>query len=164
MLAYVPVTFAVYRPLKPYLRWTLQCLVGFADHSGRCFPSVRKLSEVSDVPRSTVSRHLAELVKCGAITRSRRPGGVYTYQIDVRFLPATRVSHGRAAAVPQVRKEEQPTKYRKSDSPNSLSTEPWKQRLASWEKSRFWLAQWGPRPNEAGCFAPVEALRATMRA
>ena len=106
MLAYVPVTFAVHRPLKPYLRWTLQCLVGFANHSGRCFPSVRKLSEVSDVPRSTVSRHLAELVKCGAITRSRRPGGVYTYQIDVRFLPATRVSHARAAAVPQVRREE----------------------------------------------------------
>src|SRR3954466_15505330 len=118
MLAYVPVTFAMYRPLKPHLRWTLQCLVGFADHSGKCFPSVRKLSEVSDIPRSTVSRHLTELVKCGAITRTRRPGGVYAYQIDALFLPATRVSHARAA-VPRVRREEQPTKYR-SDSPDFI--------------------------------------------
>src|SRR3954462_6438973 len=155
VLTYVPVTFAVYRPLKPYLRWTLQCLVGFADHSGKCFPSVRKLSEVSDIPRSTVSRHLAELVKCGAITRTRRPGGVYTYQIDARFLPATRVSHARAAAVPRVRREEQPTKYRRSDSPDFTSAEPWMQRLRGWEKSRFWLPNWGPKPGEPGCYAAV---------
>src|SRR3954449_6779150 len=129
MLTYVPVTFAVYRPLKPCLRWTLQCLVGFADHSGKCFPSVRKLSEVSDVPRSTVSRHLAELVKCGAITRTRRPGGVYTYQITARFLPATRVSHARTAAVPQTKTEEQSTKYRRGDSLDFISAEPWAQRL-----------------------------------
>src|SRR3954464_1947407 len=154
MLAYVPVTFAVYRPLKPYLRWTLQCLVGFADSAGKCFPSVRKLVEVSGIPRSTVSRHLTELVKCGAITRTRRPGGVYTYQIDARFLPATRVSHARAAAVPRVRREEQPTKNR-SDSAGLLSEVPWQQRLRGWKERRFWLVQWGPKPGEQGCLAPV---------
>src|SRR4051794_12386376 len=144
----------MYRPLKPYLRWTLQCLVGFADHSGKCFPSVRKLSEVSDIPRSTVSRHLAELVKCGAITRTRRQGGVYTYQIDARFLPATRVSHARAAAVPRARTEEQFTKN-KSDSVYLPGDTPWKQRLQSWERSRFWLPQWGPKPGQPGCFTPI---------
>src|SRR3954468_12466996 len=118
-------------------------LVGFADHSGKCFPSVRKLSDVSDIPRSTVSRHLTELVKCGAITRTRWPGCVYTYQIDARFLPATRVSHARMAAVPRARREEQPTKNR-SDSLDLSGSTPWKQRLTGWEKSRFWLPQWGP--------------------
>jgi len=27
MLAFVPVAFTVYRPLKPRLRWAMQCLV-----------------------------------------------------------------------------------------------------------------------------------------
>jgi DNA-binding transcriptional ArsR family regulator len=172
VLTYVPVVFDVYRPLKPYLRWTLQCLVGFADHSGKCFPSVRKLSEVSDVPRSTVSRHLAELVKSGAITRTRRPGGVYTYQITARFLPATRVSHARAAAVPParavavppVRREEQPIKNR-SDSPVGVTEElrerwKWGARTRQWHNSggTHWPLQWGPRPEEPGCQIPHDLL------
>src|SRR3954453_14836483 len=73
MLTYVPVVFDVYRPLKAHLRWTLQCLVGFADTAGRCFPSVRTLAEVTGLGKSTVSRHLAELAKAEAITRIRRP-------------------------------------------------------------------------------------------
>ena len=35
---FVPVAFDLYRPLKPRLRWAMQCLVSFADHAGRCFP------------------------------------------------------------------------------------------------------------------------------
>jgi len=154
MLTYVPVVFEVYRPLKAHLRWTLQCLVGFADKRGSCFPSVRKLAEVTGTSKSTVSRHLAELAKAGVITRERRAGGVYRYRIDVRFLPATRVSHARKAAVPLARREEQPTKNR-SDSIAFQGDAPWKQRIAGWEKSRFWLPQWGPKPGEAGCFAPI---------
>src|SRR3954464_4849133 len=100
MLTYVPVVFDVYRPLKSYLRWTLQCLVAFADTEGRCFPSVRTLAEFADLSKSTVARHLTELAKIGAIKRERRPGGFYRYQIDARFLPATRVSHAQKAAVP----------------------------------------------------------------
>jgi DNA-binding transcriptional MocR family regulator len=169
MLTYVPVTFAVYRPLKPYLRWTLMCLVGFADHSGQCFPSLRTLAEVADIPRSTMGRHLSQLVKCGAITRTRRPGGVYTYQIDPQFLPATRVSHARAAAVPPaarspvppIRAEEQSFKNR-SDSALPNDQVQWAARVRGWEKRRFWLLQWGPRPDETGCFAPAEVLRATI--
>jgi DNA-binding transcriptional ArsR family regulator len=153
MLTYVPVPFAVYKPLKPHLRWTLQNLVGFADTEGRCWPSVRTLAEVTGISKSTVSRHLIELEKAGALTRERRPGGVYRYRIDARFLPATRVSHARAAAVPLARREEQPTKNR-SDSALPVSEVPWKQRLDGWERSQFWLVQWGPKPNEAGCLAP----------
>ena len=53
MLAYIPIRFDVYRPLKVHLRWTLQCLIGFADRAGRCFPSIRKLAEVIGLGKST---------------------------------------------------------------------------------------------------------------
>ena len=52
MLTYVPVVFDAYRPLKAHLRWTLQNLVAFADTAGRCFPSVRKLAEVTGLGRA----------------------------------------------------------------------------------------------------------------
>ena len=32
----------------------------------------------------------------------------------------------------------------------------WQARLRSWRQSRFWLPLWGPKPGEAGCFAPAE--------
>jgi DNA-binding transcriptional ArsR family regulator len=158
LLRFVPVVFDAYRPLKPHLRWTLQCLVGFADKSGRCFPSVRKLAEVTGLGKSTVARHLSELVKADAITRRRRPGGGYSYQIEARFLPAARVSHQRKWAVPRAADKEEKLFKKKPDSalPDDLpSAAPWKQRLQGWERSRFWLAQWGPRPNEPGGFAPI---------
>ena len=161
MLVYVPCTFAVYRPLPRYVRWTLQCLVGFADHQGKCFPSVRRLAEETALSKSTVSCHLAELAKLGAITRHRRPGGVYQYRISQPFLPATRVSHARKPAVPRARREEQTTKNR-SDSLGILASEPWEARLRSWKKDRFWLDNWGPMPSERGCLAPVALLSATI--
>ena len=101
MLAYIPVRFDLYRSIRPALRWTLQCLVGFADRTGRCFPSVRKLAAVAGISKSTASRHLAALERDGNLTRQRKPGGCYAYQIDSRFLPAAReVSYTRRAAVP----------------------------------------------------------------
>jgi DNA-binding transcriptional ArsR family regulator len=94
MLAYVPVRFELYRAIRPHLRWTLQCLIGFADRAGRCFPSIRKLAEVTGLGKSTVSRHLAALVRAGLIHRTRKPGGVYVYAVDSRFLPAgAKLSH-----------------------------------------------------------------------
>jgi hypothetical protein len=88
MLAFVPVTFALYRPLKPRLRWAMQCLVSFADHAGRCFPSIRTFALHAGSSRSAAQRDLADLVATGYVTRKRRPGGVYIYQIDQRFLPS----------------------------------------------------------------------------
>jgi DNA-binding IclR family transcriptional regulator len=101
MLEYVPVRFDLYRPLKPCLRWTLQCLVAFADRTGKCWPSVRKLAEVAGLSKSTAARHLSALAIAGVVTRKRLPGGVYRYVIDGRFLPASRgVSHSAEHAVP----------------------------------------------------------------
>ena len=34
----------------------------------------------------------------------------------------------------------------------------WEARLRSWRQFRFWLPLWGPKPGEAGCFAPPEVL------
>src|SRR5690349_12513545 len=111
MLAFVPVAFDVYRPLKPRLRWAMQCLVSFADRTGRCFPSVRKLAAFAGLSKSAVSRHLRDLVECGAIARQRRPGGVYDYEIDPRFLPRAPVSHPRVQGVPrQAGQETDPSK------------------------------------------------------
>jgi DNA-binding transcriptional regulator YhcF (GntR family) len=87
MLAFVPVAFDLYRPLKPRLRWAMQCLVSFADHAGRCFPSLRGFALHAGISKSAAGRDLAELTEAGCISRKRRPGGVYVYRIARRFLP-----------------------------------------------------------------------------
>src|SRR6188472_3283070 len=87
MLAFVPVTFDLYRPLKPRLRWAMQCLVSYADHAGRCFPSLRTFAVQAGISKSAAGRDLAELEAEGHLTRTRRPGGVYIYRIARRFLP-----------------------------------------------------------------------------
>jgi DNA-binding transcriptional ArsR family regulator len=158
MLAYIPVRFDLYRSVRPALRWTLQNLVAFADRTGRCFPSVRKLAAVAALSKSTVSRHLAALERDGVVTRQRRPGGVYAYTIASRFLPASRgVSHTRDHAVPQARTEENPAKKTERFDDDSAQ---WRARLTAWRSSggRFWNAFWGPKPNEAGCFVPPALL------
>jgi DNA-binding transcriptional ArsR family regulator len=175
MLAFVPVAFDIYRPLKPRLRWAMQCLVSFADRTGRCFPSVRKLAAFAGLSKSAVSRHLRDLVGCGALTRQRRPGGVYEYQIDPRFLPRAPVSHPRAEGVPQqVGQETDPPKQTRearkrarfvkpglsfSESPDERAK--WEARLRSWRKSGFWLPLWGAKPGDADCLAPAALLTAT---
>jgi DNA-binding transcriptional ArsR family regulator len=173
MLAFVPVAFDVYRPLKPRLRWAMQCLVSFADRAGRCFPSVRKLAAFAGLSKSAVSRHLRDLVECGVITRQRRLGGVYNYQIDARFLPRAPVSHLRAEGVPrQPGQETDPGKQTKAHARFANQrvsygelpdqSDRWQARVRSWIRSggKFWLADWGPRPNERGCLAPPALLQA----
>src|SRR4051794_32789240 len=87
LLPFVPVTFDLYRPLKPRLRWAMQCLVSFADHAGRCFPSIRTFALHAGISKSAAGRDLAELAEARLITRKRRPGGVYVYRVARRFLP-----------------------------------------------------------------------------
>jgi DNA-binding transcriptional ArsR family regulator len=178
MLAFVPVAFDVYRPLKPRLRWAMQCLVSFADRTGRCFPSVRKLAAFAGLSKSAVSRHLRDLVECGVITRRRRPGGVYDYEIDGRFLPRAPVSHPRAEGVPQQPGQETDTpkqterartraRFAKSQvSFGEVSDDraKWETRLRGWWKSQFWLPLWGAKPGEAGCIVPPALLTGGLRA
>ena len=170
MLSFIPVTLDLYRTVRRHLHWTLQNLVAFADRSGRCFPSVRTLAAATGTPRSTVSRHLAQLAVEGVIARWRRPGGVYAYVIDKCFLPASRgVSHLRERGVPPPGREEQVAK--KTGYARARFTKPgvsfgeipderakWEPRIRSWRQSRFWLPFWGPKPTEPGCFAPAEVL------
>ena len=164
MLAFVPVAFDAYRPLKPRLRWAMQCLVSFADRAGRCFPSMRKLAAFAGLSKSAVSRHLRDLVECGAITRQRRPGGVYDYQIDPGFLPRAAVSHPRGQETyPPKQTKRSLARFAKSEMtggelPDDAAK--WEARLRSWHRSRFWLPFWGPRPSEAGCFVPTTLLQA----
>ena len=98
MLSFVPVTFDLYRPLKPRLRWAMACLVSYADHAGRCWPSVRRFAVHAGISKSAAQRDLAELEAEGHLSRKRRPGGVYVYRIARRFLPqwaAEQVSQAR---------------------------------------------------------------------
>jgi len=161
LLPFIPVTLDLYRTVRRHLHFTLQCLVGFADKAGQCWPSCRKLAAVAGLSKSTMSRHLAELERDGVLTRQRRPGGVYAYSIASRFLPATReVSHPRDRGVPPARTEEKLMK-KTSDSHGVLDDrQQWEPRLRSWHRSggRFWNAFWGPRPSEPGCWVPKALL------
>jgi hypothetical protein len=67
MLAYIPVRLDLFRNVRRHLHWTLQNLIAFADRTGRCFPSVRTLEKATGTPRSTVSRHLAQLAEDGSL-------------------------------------------------------------------------------------------------
>jgi DNA-binding transcriptional ArsR family regulator len=172
LLSFVPVTIDLYRTVRRHLHWTLQNLVAFADCTGKCWPSVRTLAAATGQPRSTVSRHLAQLAAEGVIARQRRPGGVYRYVIAARFLPAMRgVSHQRSRGVPQPGREEQEDKKtgyaraRFTERKVSFGEMPderakWQARLRSWRKSGFWLPLWGAKPDEVGCFAPASLLQA----
>jgi DNA-binding transcriptional MocR family regulator len=170
LLSFIPVTLDLYRTVRRHLHWTLQNLVAFADRTGRCFPSVRTLAAATGQPRSTVSRHLAQLAQEGVIARQRRPGGVYAYTIAARFLPAARgVSHSREGGVPRAGREEKPGKNtgavraRFAKREVSFGELPddrakWQARLRGWRTSRFWLPLWGPKPSEPGCFAPASLM------
>ena len=184
MLAFVPTVFDLYRPLKPRLRWAMQCLVSYADHAGRCFPSLRNFAVQAGISKSAAGRDLAELAEAGLVTRKRRPGGVYVYQIARRFLPqwaaeqvsqhrdrhrkAWRVKHGNPPirAVPERGTEEKPDKknqgYARARFAGLGEGLPcpvdWAPRLRSWARSQFWLPTWGPKPSEPGCWVPRELL------
>src|SRR4051794_36015103 len=174
LLAFVPVAFDLYRPLKPRLRWAMQCLVSFADRAGKCWPSCRKFAGFAGISKSAAQRQLADLVDAGVITRKRRPGRGYEYEIARQFLPRAPLSHPRNQAVPlQAGQETEPVKQTRDAHPRarfadrkvSFSAMPdehakWQARLRSWRKSGFWLPLWGARPTEPGCMVPSALLQA----
>jgi DNA-binding transcriptional regulator YhcF (GntR family) len=197
LLPFVPVTFDLYRPLPPRLRWAMQCLVSFADYTGRCFPSVRTFALHAGISKSAAQRDLADLVETGNVTRKRRPGCVYVYQIARRFLPqwaAEQVSQARdrkaqalqarraeraAEGVPERGTEEKPLKKNQGEDARARFGSPgtrgagglpdtadqWRARIKSWVRSggRFWLPQWGDKPDQPGCIAPLAIIKEAIR-
>ncbi len=174
MLAFVPVILDAYRQLAPRLWPVMQTLVAHADRAGCCWPSVRRIADLTGVPRSTVSRYLRALERDRHVSRTRKPGGAYTYRIGAQWLPSA-VSHQRRQGVQPAPTEENPGKKtgalprdrfaRSAVSFGEIADErsKWDARLRSWRQSRFWLPLWGPKPGEVGCFAPVEVLQGIQR-
>jgi hypothetical protein len=116
------------------------------------------------ISKSAAQRDLAELVDTRHVTRKRRPGGVYIYRIDRRFLPRmaprklsqardrqiqeprARVPDRLPGAVPRAGTEEKPDKqsqgwahqrarFGSGECGVSDLTEQWRARLRSWRNS-----------------------------
>ena len=62
------------RGLTPASRCILLALAEHADEEGRCWPSLSRLAELTDVDRRTVTRGLAELEARGLVERERGRG------------------------------------------------------------------------------------------
>jgi hypothetical protein len=160
LFAIVAVPFDAHAALpRPEHRWLLTCLSRYADRSGRAFPSLRQLARDARMPLSSTARYLSQMEQFGVFTRTRRPGGRYTYVLAEpyrprwpRGVPAVRNGVPRAGT-----QEAKLPKYafKEKRFADELPLSPWEQRLRGWRENRFWLPQWGPKPNEAGCFAPI---------
>ena len=177
MFQIVAVPFEDYAALpSPAHRWLVTCLARYADRQGRCWPSMRQLAVDARMSVATVCRRLAELAQRGVFQRERLPGGGryrYTLAEPYRLRWPERVSAAQNR-VPQVGTPEQarPVKHvegeRFANRRMSFGELPdpfdrWQARVRSWVRSggQFWLADWGPRPTEPGCFVPP-ALLMTM--
>ena len=158
MFTTLHVPFDAYRDLPEDCRWLVQCLARYADRDGRCWPTMRQL--VGDVRRSlsTVCRRLKKLAEMGVFHRERKGVGRYVYTLAEPYRLG-RVSGSERRVPHGARQEVEPTKYLNKGiwvgEPGLPRPTEWGPRLRSWRKSGFWLAAWGPRPGEAGCFAPL---------
>lgn len=147
----------------PTHRWLMTCLMRYADRGGRAFPTERQLAFDARLSPATVCRYLKDLDALGAFERVRQGIGRYVYTLAERFRPRWkpkqnqrvsqtehRVSQGGTQKANPSKQEERRARTREIDSE-------WTPRLRSWQKSRFWLPYWGPKPGEPGCLAPVSA-------
>ena len=177
MFAIIAIPFEAYAALpRPEHRWLLACLARYTDRAGECWPSMRQLAADARMSLSTVSRRLQEMADLAVFQRTRKGVGRYVYQLAEAYRPRWpgrvsqakhRVSPGETPeqANPSKQKEGARTRARFARSGVSFGAIPderskWEPRLRSWRQSRFWLPLWGPRPDEAGYFAPVEVLEA----
>ena len=160
MFAIVAVPFDAYAALpRPEHRWLLTCLARYIDPEGRCWPSMRQLAKDARMSLASVCRYLGAMQKLGVFQRERRPGGRYRYTLAEAYRPRWPggVPAGKRGVSRAGTQEAKSTKqiYNQRRFADNLPDAPWGPRLHSWQKSRFWLPQWGPKPNEAECFAPI---------
>jgi hypothetical protein len=155
----VAVPFDAYAALpRPEYRWLLTCLARYTDQEGRCWPSMRQLAEDARMSLASVCRYLKVLADLGVFQRERRLGGRYRYRLAESYRPRWpgRVSSEKLRVSEAGTQEAKPAKHSKEYRfAEFLSVPPWEQRLQSWRKSRFWLPNWGSKPDEPGCWAPV---------
>jgi hypothetical protein len=143
-------------------RWLLTCLARYTDREGRCWPSMRQLATDARMSLASVCRYLAAMHDLGVFQRVRRGVGRYVYTLSETYRPRwpERVPAPERGVSEAGTQEAKPAKQNRfaQDFPEA----PWEQRINSWLKSRFWLPQWGPKPNDPACFASPALLRATM--
>lgn len=158
MFATLHVPFDAYRDLPEDCRWLVQCLARYADRQGRCWPTMRQL--VGDVRRSlsTVCRRLKKLADMAVFHRTRKGVGRYVYTLAEPYRLG-RVSAPERRVSGAARQEVPPAKYLNkaiwAGEAGLPAPVEWEPRLKGWARSGFWLPGWGPRPGEAGCFAPL---------
>ena len=71
------------RGLTPALRCIVLALAEHADEEGRCWPSLTRLAELTEVDRRTVTRGLAELEDRGLTVRERHGQQSTTYTLAI---------------------------------------------------------------------------------
>jgi len=165
MFAIVAVPFDALQHLPPLEFKVMTALLRYADRQGRCWPALRQLAVDVGKSEATVCRAMKRLDAQGCFDERTRPGnGRYRYRIAQRFLPRWPSHAGVQDRLAQAaRQEALPTKqldswrFAKVGKVEAGLPAPvdWGPRLRSYRKSGFWLAVWGPRPGEAGCFAPL---------
>jgi hypothetical protein len=122
---------------------------------------MRQLAADARMSLASVCRYLKSMSDLGVFQRERKGVGRYRYTLAEAYRPRWpgRVSAGKPGVSGAATQEANPPKQLfKRRFAEDLPVEPWEQRLDSWRKSRFWLPQWGPKPNEPGCFAPSARL------
>ncbi len=166
MFAVIAVPFDAYRQLpNSQHRWLLTCLARYADRDGKCWPSMRQLATDAKMSLATVCRYLASMAALGVFQRERKPGGRYCYRLVEAYVPRWpgRVPAPKRGVSEGGTQEAKPPKQIFTRRfAEELPVEPWEQRVRSWRDSKFWLGIWGAKPNEPGCYAPVELLGAIV--
>jgi hypothetical protein len=163
----IAIPFDAYAALpSPQHRWLLTCLARYSDRDGRCWPSMRQLATDARMSLASVCRYLKLMAELGVFQRVRRGVGRYVYTLSETYRTCWPGSWKGRVPAPQRGVSGAGTQEAKPAKQNRfaeiLPEEPWQQRIDSWRKSRFWLPQWGPKPNDPGCFASPALLRATM--
>jgi Helix-turn-helix domain len=154
--------FAAYQHLEPGPYKLMHALARRGNGDGEARPLYRQLA--ADIGRSvaTVSRWMAALHEAGCFTRRRMAGGGrYLYIIAEAYR----------LRLPNVKKRfPQRARQQVSTSNNYQNNvggeagahvddrDNWPARIRWWREKRAWMPFWGPKPNEAGCWAPPEFL------
>jgi hypothetical protein len=115
VLRTVSVPVAELATVKPAHTHVLLGLLSFANADGRCWPSLRKLAEITGLKLSRVHRAIAEMEAAGILTRVRRGAGTL-YQLAERFLWRSRQSPANETVSPAAGTEGLPRKESEEDS------------------------------------------------